>query len=131
MAGEVTWEYYDTTYPHERVAVARRLCKMLEEYGLQRGIAWKLVKYETYFAFQVDHSHSGRGKDWTGVCLFKRKHIEYTVKFARPPKKRMVENLYPNLKLEWHDRTSQWQWEIPNLRAVPDVAPALDVSDWR
>lgn len=122
---EYTWEMYAEHYPASRLEVARELFARLEQYGVEHELPWPWnAAFRSYYlGFQRP------GKYYVALIgLRSEKPVQFVVKLPDDLPNLGEANPYPELSGAWNAHNRQWEWEVPSLDQVPDVASALDIS---
>ncbi len=81
-----------------------------------------------YFCFQ-----RAGGYNCTGVDIYRERPVDFWIKLPLAPDElrrlgHNIPNLYPELAVRWAAAYKQWNWAVPNLETVPDVAPAIELT---
>jgi hypothetical protein len=126
---DADWDYYKQSLSDEKYAIARAIYDRLKKSIEARGLSWYPILKRNYFGF-------ARPGDYhvIGAEIFREKPIEFRIKLPLAPEElqalgHTVEDPYPELADHWNARHKQWHWEVPALNAVPDVEPALNLTE--
>jgi hypothetical protein len=125
---EVGWDYYEERLQLDRFAVARRLFEQIGTATEGRGLGW---------VARLRSGYPGLPATWgylcAGVDICRERPVEFWIKLPLAPDelRRLghdVPHLYPELAARWDSAGKQWRWAVPALEAVPDVAPAIELT---
>jgi len=125
---DVDWDYYEGWLPPDRLPIVRRVYERLEKAIVDRGLSWYPKLKRGYVAFVRPG-----GYNCCGVVVRKETPIELWIKLPASPEElralgQHVPDLYPELERRWRSSVKQWQWSIPTVDAIPDVAPAIELT---
>lgn len=125
---EVDWDYYQTALPPDRFTLVRGLFERMEMAIKDHGLGWTPRLRPGYLGFQ-------RPGDYhcAGVDIYRGRPVEFWVKLPIAPDGLRqlghdIPDLYPGLAARWDAHNKQWRWAIPSLDAIPDVAPAIELT---
>lgn len=127
-AVEVGWDDYEAQLQPDRLAVVRDLFDRTQKAIEDRGLGWTPNLRRGYLSFQ-----RAGGYNCVGVDIHRERAVELWIKLPLPPDElrrlgHEVPDLYPQLAASWDAANKQWRWAVPALDAVPDVAPAIDLT---
>jgi len=125
---EIGWDYYQARLQPDRFGLVRDLFERIEKEVKERHLDWVPRLTPGYFAFQ----RSG-GYNCTGVDIRSEHPVDFWIKLPLAPDelRRLGHDIpdpYPQLASRWAANYKQWNWEVPTLGAVPDVAPAIELT---
>lgn len=126
---EVGWDYYEAQLRPDRVALMRSLFERIATAVEDRNLGWEPRLRPGYFGFQRPG-----GYHCAGVDIFRERPVDFWIKLPLPPEELRrrghdIPDLYPKLNPRWDAHTKQWRWAVPALEAVPDVAPAIELTN--
>jgi hypothetical protein len=126
---EVGWDYYEARLQPDRLALVRILFERMEKVIEDRHLGWVARLRPGYFGFQRPG-----GYHCAGVDIFRERPVDFWIKLPLAPDElrrrgRDIPVLYPELAARWDAANKQWRWAIPALKAVPDVAPAIELTN--
>lgn len=124
----VNWDYYEAQLHPDRVALVRILFERIEKAVEDRDLGWEPRLRSGYFGFQRPG-----GYHCAGVDIFRERPVDFWIKLPLPPGelrrlRHDIPDLYPELAGRWDAHNKQWRWAVPALEAVPDVAPAIELT---
>ena len=124
----VDWEYYQQRLEPDRFALVHSLFERMDEAVKERDLGWMPVLRSRYFSFQRPG-----GYNCIGVSVLQQAPIEFWIKLPLAPDelRRLGHDIpdpYSELKSHWWANDRQWSWSVPNLEAVPDIAPAIELT---
>jgi hypothetical protein len=127
-SAEVGWEYYEQQLEPGRFAIFHSLFGRMDEAVKERGLGWVPVLRSRYFSFQRPG-----GYNCIGVSVLLQTPIEFWIKLPLAPDelRRLGHDIpdpYPELNSHWWENDKQWSWSIPSPEAVPDIAPAIELT---
>lgn len=128
QAVDVDWAFYETVLTPERYAIAEELFNRIERYVVGRSLGWQPKLRARYLSFAR--------ADWgiVGVQLHRaEKSMELWIKLPASPDELRASGIsirdpFPALESRWIARSKQWQWSVPSVSDVPDVAGAIDLA---
>lgn len=125
---DVDWDYYEARLQPDRLALVRSLFDRMEKAIEGRDLGWVPKLKSGYFVFQRPG-----GYNCAGVDIFRERPVDFWIKLPLPPDelRRLghdIPALYPELAARWDAANKQWRWAVPALEAVPDVAPAIELT---
>jgi hypothetical protein len=125
---EVDWEYYQQRLEPDRFVVFRSLFDRMGDAVKERGLGWVPVLRSGYFSFQRPG-----GYNCIGALVLTRAPIEFWIKLPLAPDALRhlghdIPDLYPELKSHWWEGKKWWSWSVPDPEAVPDIAPAIELT---
>jgi hypothetical protein len=102
-----------------------RIQKAIED----RDLGWVPRLRSGWFAFQ----RSG-GYNCAGVDIYRERPADFWIKLLLPPDELWrlshdIPRLYPHLEARWDRSNKQWRWAISVLDTVPDVGPAIELTN--
>jgi TIR domain len=126
---EISWNDYETQLQPDRLALVRSLFDRIQKAIEDRNLMWVPVLRSAYFCFQ-----RAGGYNCAGVDIFRERPVEFWVKLPLPPDelRRLGHDIpdpYPELESRWDMSNKQWRWAVPTLDAVPDVGPAIELTN--
>jgi hypothetical protein len=126
---EVGWDYYQARLQPDRLTLVRSLFDRIQKAIEDRGLGWVPVLRSGYIAFQRPG-----GYNCTGVDIYRERPADFWIKLPVPPDElrrlgQNVPSLYPELESRWDGGNKQWRWAVPVLDAVPDVGPAIELTN--
>jgi hypothetical protein len=127
-SSQVGWDFYEARLQPGRLAVVRELFNRLEKTIEDRELGWMPRLMPGYLGFQRPG-----GYYCAGVDIRRELPGDLWIKLPLAPDELRrvghdVPNLYPQLTDRWDAANKQWRWAIPTLDAVPDVAPAIELT---
>jgi hypothetical protein len=125
---EVDWDYYESRLQPDRFALVRGLFDRMETAIEDRGLGWVPRLKAGYFGFQRPG-----GYHCAGVDIHRGRLVEFWVKLPLAPDelRRLghdLPDLYPELAARWDAHNKQLRWAVPAFEAIPDVAPAIELT---
>jgi len=125
---EVDWDYYQGWLPPDRFALVGNLFERMEKAIKDRGLGWVPNLRSSYFSFQRPGGYGCAGAD-----IHRARPVDFWIKLPLAPDelRRLghdVPDPYPQLAARWAAGYKQWNWAVPTLEAVPDVAPAIELT---
>jgi hypothetical protein len=125
---EVDWDYYQGWLPPDRFALVRNLFERMEKAIKDRGLGWVPNLRSSYFSFQRPGGYGCAGAD-----IHRARPVDFWIKLPLAPDelRRLghdVPDPYPQLAARWAAGYKQWNWAVPTREAVPDVAPAIELT---
>jgi hypothetical protein len=125
---EVDWEYYQQRLEPDRFVIFRSLFERMDQAIKERDLGWVPVLRSGYFSFQRPG-----GYQCIGALVLTRAPIEFWIKLPLAPDelRRLGHDIpdpYPELKSHWWEHRDWWSWSVPDLDAVPDTAPAIELT---
>jgi hypothetical protein len=124
----VDWEYYEARLQPDRLALVRDLFGRIAKAVEDRGLEWEPRLRAGYLAFQ-----RAGGYNCAGVEVLREKPVEFWIRLPLTPEELRqrgedAPDLYPELERRWDAHNKLWRWEVPEIDAVPDVAPAIELA---
>jgi len=125
---EVAWDYYQERLEPDRFALVRSLFERMDEAVKERDLGWVPVLRSAYFSFQRPGGYT-----CTGAEVRLRAPVEFWIKLPLAPDELRhlgydIPDLFPELESRWYGHGKQWIWAIPKLDALPDIAPAIELT---
>ena len=112
----------------EKLVEMRSLYDRIEKTIEDHGLSWVPVLRSAYFGFQRPG-----GYGCAGVDIRRERPVDFWIKLplAANELRRLGHDIpdpYPELESRWDAYNKQWRWDVPTLEAVPDVAPAIELT---
>jgi hypothetical protein len=125
---QIGWDNYEAQLRPDRLAIVRSLYDQIEKATEARGLGWMPVLRPGYFGFQRPG-----GYHCAGVDIHRGRPVDFWIKLPLSPDElrhlgHQIPDLYPELETGWDAHNKQWHWAVPTLQAVPDVAPAIELT---
>jgi hypothetical protein len=125
---EVDLDYYQQRLQPDRFALIRSLFDRIDKAVKDHDLGWVPVLRSAYFSFQRPGGYA-----CTGVEVRQQAPVELWIKLPLAPDelRRLghdISDPYPELESRWYEHNRQWIWALPNLEAVPDIAPAVELT---
>lgn len=126
---EVGWEYYAARLRPDEVALVRALFEQIERAVTARDLGWLPRLRAGYIGFQRPGDYN-----CAGVDIHRERPNEFWIKLPLSPDElrrlgHQVPDLYPSLTDRWNGHNKQWHWAVPTLDAIPDVGPAIELTN--
>ncbi len=125
---EVDWDDYEARLQPDRLAVVRGLYERIELAIEDQGLGWVPRLRSGYLGFQRPGEYH-----CAGVNIYRERPVEFWIKLPLAPDELRqlghdIPDLCPGLAARWDRHNKQWHWAVPTPDAIPDVAPALELT---
>lgn len=125
---EVDLDYYQQRLQPDRFALVRTLIERIDQAVRERDLGWIPVLRSKYFSFQRPGGYACIGAE-----VRQETPVELWIKLPLAPDalRRLGHDIaepYPELASRWYEPSKQWIWAIPSLEAIPDIAPAVELT---
>ena len=79
------------------------------------------------------HGERPGGYHCAGVDIRREVPVDFWIKLPLSPDEMRrcgqdIPHLYPDLQARWDSHNKLWRWAVPAIEAVPDMAPAIDLT---
>jgi hypothetical protein len=125
---DVGWDYYQQRLQPERLAIVKEIYVRMQTAITERDLLWQPKLKSAYLGFYRPGLYY-----CCGIAVKKEQPAEFWVKLPLPPEELRargedVPDLYPELQSHWDANNKQWTWEVPTVEAIPDIAPAIELT---
>lgn len=125
---DVDWDYYEQRLQSERLKLIREIYNRMEQAIADQGLAWQPKLKSGYLGFYRPGIYY-----CCGLGIYKEQPVRFWIKLPYSPDELRVRgedvpDLYPELDGRWDAHNRQYEWAVPNLEAVPDLAPAVKLT---
>jgi hypothetical protein len=125
---DVSWDYYEARLQSDQLVIARALFERIQKAVTDRDLGWVPKLRPGYFGFQRPGGYYCAGDSFTANA---RPTSGSSCRF-RPTSCGVLAATSQTFTRNWSPAgdaaNKQWRWAIPALDAVPDVAPAIELT---
>jgi hypothetical protein len=125
---DVTWDNYRQRLQPERLEVLEILFERMQRAIADRELPWQPMLKTAYLAFYRPGPYH-----CSGIYVRTEQPLEFWIKLPLPPEElrargEQVPELYPELQRRWDAHNKLWIWKVPTVEAIPDIAPAIELT---
>jgi hypothetical protein len=118
-----TWEDWEALLSPTNYAIARQMADRLTALISEQNLPWWMEFRSGWLAFK-----SSSKRSVIGIDLPNQKPIQLWIKLKAPLTELHIPDPYPTLTSHWDVPNKQWEWEVPTIDAIPDVAAVVELA---